>query len=118
MQVQFLGQEEPLEEVMVTPSSILAWRIPWRGDWQVTDHRVTKSCTQLKQLSTQTYICSANVQQRSYSECLVTTVTTVTQFMPSQRFHWSRVRRVEWEKVIKSGRDAAMRNKQTRMTRS
>ena len=48
----------------------------------------------------------------------VTTVTTVTQFMPSQRFHWSRVRRVEWEKVIKSGRDAAMRNKQTRMTRS
>ena len=29
MQVQSLGQEDPLEEGMATPSSILAWRIPW-----------------------------------------------------------------------------------------
>ena len=29
MQVQSLGQEDPLEEDMVTHSSILAWRIPW-----------------------------------------------------------------------------------------
>ena len=29
MQVQFLGQEDPLEEGMATHSSILAWRIPW-----------------------------------------------------------------------------------------
>ena len=28
MQVQSLGQEDPLEE-MATHSSILAWRIPW-----------------------------------------------------------------------------------------
>ena len=28
-QVQFLGQEDPLEEGIATPSSILAWRIPW-----------------------------------------------------------------------------------------
>ena len=28
MQVQSLGQEDPLEEEMVTHSSILAWRIP------------------------------------------------------------------------------------------
>ena len=27
--VQFLGQEDPLEEDMATYSSILAWRIPW-----------------------------------------------------------------------------------------
>ena len=27
--VQSLGWEEPLEEVMATHSSILAWRIPW-----------------------------------------------------------------------------------------
>ena len=27
--VQSLGQEDPLEEVMATHSSILAWRIPW-----------------------------------------------------------------------------------------
>ena len=29
MQVQSLGQEDPLEEDMVTHSSTLAWRIPW-----------------------------------------------------------------------------------------
>ena len=29
MRVQFLGQEDPLEEEMVTHSSILAWKIPW-----------------------------------------------------------------------------------------
>ena len=28
-QVQSLGWEDPLEEEMVTRSSILAWRIPW-----------------------------------------------------------------------------------------
>ena len=29
MGVQSLGWEDPLEEVMATHSSILAWRIPW-----------------------------------------------------------------------------------------
>ena len=29
MLVQSLGQEDPVEEGMVTHSSILAWRIPW-----------------------------------------------------------------------------------------
>ena len=28
-QVQFLGQEDPLEEGMAIHSSIRAWRIPW-----------------------------------------------------------------------------------------
>ena len=28
-QVQFLGQEDPLEKEIATHSSILAWRIPW-----------------------------------------------------------------------------------------
>ena len=37
-----LGQEDPLEESMATHSSILAWRIPWTGPWQVTIHRVAK----------------------------------------------------------------------------
>ena len=27
--VPFLGREDPLEEVMATPSSILVWKIPW-----------------------------------------------------------------------------------------
>ena len=29
MQVQSLGQEDPLEEGVATHSRILAWRIPW-----------------------------------------------------------------------------------------
>ena len=29
MQVQSLGQEDPLEKGMITHSSILAWRISW-----------------------------------------------------------------------------------------
>ena len=29
MGVQSLGGEEPLQEEMVTPSSIFAWEIPW-----------------------------------------------------------------------------------------
>ena len=29
IQVQSLGQEDPLEKGMATRSSILAWRIPW-----------------------------------------------------------------------------------------
>ena len=28
-QVQFLGEEDPLEEEVATHSSILAWKIPW-----------------------------------------------------------------------------------------
>ena len=28
-QVQSLGWEDPLEKQMTTPSSILAWKIPW-----------------------------------------------------------------------------------------
>ena len=29
MQVQSLGQEDPLEKDIATPSNILAWEIPW-----------------------------------------------------------------------------------------
>ena len=44
--VQSLGWEEPLEEVMATHSSILAWRIPMdRGACQAIVHGVTKSWT-------------------------------------------------------------------------
>ena len=42
IRVQSLGQEEkegPLEKEMVTPSSILAWEIPWtREAWWATVH--------------------------------------------------------------------------------
>ena len=32
MWVQFLGQEDALEEGMATHSSILTWEIPWTGE--------------------------------------------------------------------------------------
>ena len=42
-----------LKKGTATHSSILAWRIPMdRGAWQATIHRVTKSQTRLKCLST------------------------------------------------------------------
>ena len=37
---------------MATHSSIFAWRIMDRGAWQATVHKVAKSWTQIKQLST------------------------------------------------------------------
>ena len=48
-----LGWEGPLEEEMSTHSSSLTWRVPMdRGAWRSTVHRVAKSWTQLKRLST------------------------------------------------------------------
>ena len=44
--VQFLGQEDSLQEGMATHSSILAWRSPMnREAWQATAHGVTKNQT-------------------------------------------------------------------------
>ena len=49
-QVQSVGWEDPLEKEMEIHSSTIAWKIPWTEGW-ATVHRVTKSQTQLKQLS-------------------------------------------------------------------
>ena len=44
--VQFLNQEDLLEEGMATHSSILAWKISMdRGAWGTPVHEVTKSWT-------------------------------------------------------------------------
>ena len=57
MWVRSLDWEDPLEESMATPSSILAWRVHgvlvgfWWA-WWATVHGVTNSQTQLKQLTT------------------------------------------------------------------
>ena len=55
MQVQSLGQEDPLEKEMATRSSILAWKNPMdRGAWRAVVHGVAKSWTRLRRLSTHT----------------------------------------------------------------
>ena len=49
---------------MATHSSIFAWRIPWTKDpWQATVHRVTKSQTWLKWLSTSDKEPNSNIYQ-------------------------------------------------------
>ena len=59
MWVQSLGWERPLEEGMATHSRILAWRISMdRELWWATVHRVAKSWTRLKQLSTHSRLLS------------------------------------------------------------
>ena len=40
MLIQSLGWEDPQEEGMAIHSSILAWKIPWRGAWHATAHRI------------------------------------------------------------------------------
>ena len=50
-QVLSLGREDPLEEGMATPSSILAWRIPWTDESSGHEsrvHGVPESQTRLK----------------------------------------------------------------------
>ena len=52
-----LGQENLLEEVMATHSSILAWKIPWTEE--PTVHGFAKSQTWLKWLNThECYVCN------------------------------------------------------------
>ena len=61
IQVQFLGQENPLEKEMATHSSILAWKIYWteepgalqsmgiaESDMTENEHTHTHTHTQLK----------------------------------------------------------------------
>ena len=44
--IRSLGGEDPLEEGLATPSSILAWRISMdRGAWWAAVHGVAKSWT-------------------------------------------------------------------------
>ena len=59
-QVQFLDQEDPLEEEMATYSSILAWDSPWTEESGGV-HGVTKSQTQLR-----THACARHCFQCSF----------------------------------------------------
>ena len=45
MQVQYLGQEDPLEEEMATQGGICAWKIPCREEPGALQSRVAKSQT-------------------------------------------------------------------------
>ena len=49
-QVPSLDQEDPLEEEMAAPASILTWRIPWTEE-RATVHGVTKQPGTTEQLN-------------------------------------------------------------------
>ena len=55
-QVLSLGQEDPLEEGMVTHARIFAWRISWTEECDRLSSWGPKSWTQLKQLSAAQHI--------------------------------------------------------------
>ena len=58
-QVHSLGRENPLEKQIATYSSILAWKIPWTEDpGGLQSLGVSKSWTQLKQLSSSSLYAS------------------------------------------------------------
>ena len=62
MQVQSLGQEDPLEKEMATHSSIPAWKIPWTEEpGGATVHVVAKS----------------QIWLRTHTHCLQDTVVLV-----------------------------------------
>ena len=85
-----MGQEDPLEEGMVTHFSILTWRIPMdRGTWRATVHGVTKSQTQLKLLSMHACIhvvqptCQSDLACTEMNMCLENTWFAVVKFVVS-----------------------------------
>ena len=47
MQVQSLGQQDPLEEEMASLSNVLAWKIPWREESCKLQSMASQSQTQL-----------------------------------------------------------------------
>ena len=55
MWVRSLGREDPLEEVMATHSSIIAWRIPWTEEPGGLQSIESQSWTQLNRISPKTY---------------------------------------------------------------
>ena len=69
--VRFLGWEDPLEEGMATPSSILAWRVPMdRRAWRAMVHGVEKSWTRLRTVDTcafRTWFSDSKCSQRTLS---------------------------------------------------
>ena len=48
MQIQFLGQEDPLEKEIAIHSSVLAWRIPWIEEPGELQSKGSQSPTRLK----------------------------------------------------------------------
>ena len=75
IQVQSLGQEDPLEKGMATHSSILVWRIPWREDpgspWGCKESGMTERLTHIHR-----FILSVLIELYSLA-CSITTLACI-----------------------------------------
>ena len=71
--LQSLDQEDPLEEVMATHSSILAWRMPWTEDL-LTSLRPHRPIPSLQGLGYDTQTCGNTTfspQQREFQNAII-----------------------------------------------
>ena len=89
MGVQSLGQEDPLEKVMATPSSSLAWEIPWteEGAWKATVHGVAKG-----QMSLSNWTQHSTTPEAEKSSLLAALVDNGISSHMTQviLFHWNK----------------------------
>ena len=87
MRVQSLDQEDLLAEEMATPSSTLAWRIPWTEEpGGLTVHRATKSLKQLARTHLEGGCCTVVIlftRPRKGEDPLVVVVGTRCSFPAS-----------------------------------
>ena len=108
-QVQFLGQENLLEDNKATHSRILAWRIPMdRGAWRAAVHRVAQSQTWLKRLSahahthrpTETHTHTHTHTQFSHKKEGKLAICNNTDGLGGHCARWNKP---DWEKLIAHG---------------
>ena len=74
MQVQSLGQEDPLEEGMATHSSILAWRISWTEEpsrLRPQGHKESDTTEATYHSTAQQYVKTANHYSWSFNICYI-----------------------------------------------
>ena len=88
MQVQSLGQEDPLEERMTTHSSILAWRMPWieqSGGLQSTGWQRVRQCDSWGHKVGHDWATELNWTMSQFSQ-----FSSVTQSCPSHELQYAR----------------------------
>ena len=96
-QVQSLGREDPLEKGMATPSSILAWRIPWteehggrqsmglrrvRHNWATKTHTLKQALTNqaiLNSRKSKLYEFQAHVNWEIFTIMLISSVQLLSR---------------------------------------
>ena len=76
LQVQSLGEKDPLEEEMVTHTSILAWKIPWSEEPGGLQSMRSQSQTQL---SNCTHTYSNGVYSLVEDICIKQMVSQIVQ---------------------------------------